>query len=252
MARLESGQPSSKLILVASLQQRRWESLLRFTRFGRVSYLHPMDQDPANWLTNQDPGQRESRDQLFAAKWLCDLDMTWKVNALFQLGLGVSNALNVYPDRHHHYANTHHGVLKHSIRLIILQIQQISSKVYTSFTLPTAGLKPSATLAINEHCNRLLAEGKDVIKLGFGQSPFTVPPSVVAALRDNAYLRNTYFGETTEAANACGLNGDPSLDCINAGKVVTDLSFGYQFAPNLSLNIGQITYLTFIQMKRGK
>lgn len=54
----------------------------------------------------------------------------------------------------------------------------------------------------------------------------------------SAYLRNTYFGETTEATNACGLNGDPSLDCINAGKVVTDLSFGYQFAPNLSLNIG--------------
>lgn len=54
----------------------------------------------------------------------------------------------------------------------------------------------------------------------------------------SAYLRNTYFGETTEAANDCGINGDPSLDCINAGKVITDLSFGYQFAENLSLNIG--------------
>lgn len=60
----------------------------------------------------------------------------------------------------------------------------------TSFTLPTAGLKPSATLAINEHCHRLKAAGKDVIKLGFGQSPFPVPPSVVAALRDNAYQKD--------------------------------------------------------------
>lgn len=60
----------------------------------------------------------------------------------------------------------------------------------TSFTQPTAGLKPSATLAINEHCNRLLAEGKDVVKLGFGQSPFPVPSSVVAALRDNAYQKD--------------------------------------------------------------
>lgn len=60
----------------------------------------------------------------------------------------------------------------------------------TSFTLPTAGLKPSATLAINEHCNRLLAEGKDVVKLGFGQSPFPVPASVVEALRENAYQKD--------------------------------------------------------------
>ena len=60
----------------------------------------------------------------------------------------------------------------------------------SSFTLPTAGLKPSATLAINEHCNRLLAQGKDVIKLGFGQSPFPVPPSVVGSLRENAHQKD--------------------------------------------------------------
>ncbi len=60
----------------------------------------------------------------------------------------------------------------------------------TSFTLPTAGLKPSATLAINEHCNRYIAQGKDVVKLGFGQSPFPVPPSVVEALRENAHQKD--------------------------------------------------------------
>ena len=60
----------------------------------------------------------------------------------------------------------------------------------TAFTLPTAGLKPSATLAINEYCQRLKKEGKDVIKLGFGQSPFPVPPSVVKALRDNAFQKD--------------------------------------------------------------
>lgn len=60
----------------------------------------------------------------------------------------------------------------------------------TAFTLPTAGLKPSATLAINEYCQQLKTEGKDVIKLGFGQSPFPVPPSVVDALRDNAFQKD--------------------------------------------------------------
>lgn len=54
----------------------------------------------------------------------------------------------------------------------------------------------------------------------------------------NIYLRNTLFGPTTEATNVCGEGGDPSLDCINSGKLVTDLSLGYQFAPSLSLTIG--------------
>ena len=45
------------------------------------------------------------------------------------------------------------------------------------------GLPPSATLAINERSNELIAQGRKVFKLGLGQSPFPVPPSVVEALR---------------------------------------------------------------------
>ena len=48
------------------------------------------------------------------------------------------------------------------------------------------GLTPSATLAINERCEALIAGGKQVFKLGLGQSPFPVPPSVVEALRTAA------------------------------------------------------------------
>ena len=40
-------------------------------------------------------------------------------------------------------------------------------------------LKPSATLKINEESNQLIAQGKSVIKLGLGQSPFPVPEVVV-------------------------------------------------------------------------
>lgn len=47
-------------------------------------------------------------------------------------------------------------------------------------------LRPSATVAINEHSNALLAEGRRVFKLGLGQSPFPVPEPVVAALREHA------------------------------------------------------------------
>jgi aspartate aminotransferase len=47
-------------------------------------------------------------------------------------------------------------------------------------------LQPSATVAINEHSNALIGEGRRVFKLGLGQSPFPVPEPVVRALRDHA------------------------------------------------------------------
>lgn len=48
------------------------------------------------------------------------------------------------------------------------------------------GLTPSATVAINDRSNRLRREGKDIFKLGLGQSPFPVPEVVVEALRAHA------------------------------------------------------------------
>lgn len=51
-------------------------------------------------------------------------------------------------------------------------------------------LKPSATLAINERSNDLIAKGIKVYRLGFGQSPFPVPGEVVRALIDNAHQKN--------------------------------------------------------------
>ncbi|MBT8221455.1 MAG: aminotransferase class I/II-fold pyridoxal phosphate-dependent enzyme [Bacteroidia bacterium] len=48
-------------------------------------------------------------------------------------------------------------------------------------------LGTSATLAINEHMHALIRQGKEVFKLGFGQSPFPVPESVVHALQDHAH-----------------------------------------------------------------
>jgi iron complex outermembrane receptor protein len=55
----------------------------------------------------------------------------------------------------------------------------------------------------------------------------------------SVYLRNTYFGATTEAAGACDPDDrDPSIDCINDGKIITDLSIGYQFASNFGVTIG--------------
>jgi len=55
--------------------------------------------------------------------------------------------------------------------------------------LNVRGLAPSATLAINEKSQELIASGKPVYRLGLGQSPFPVPERVTQALRDNAHRK---------------------------------------------------------------
>ncbi len=56
--------------------------------------------------------------------------------------------------------------------------------------LNITNLKPSATLVINERSNELVAKGKKIYKLGFGQSPFPVPETVVNALKENAHQKD--------------------------------------------------------------
>lgn len=51
-------------------------------------------------------------------------------------------------------------------------------------------LKPSATVAINDLSNELKRSGRDIFKLGLGQSPFPVPEPVVEALRENAHQKD--------------------------------------------------------------
>ena len=55
--------------------------------------------------------------------------------------------------------------------------------------LNVRGLASSATLAVNELSERLIQQGREVFKLGLGQSPFPVPEPVVEALRQNAHRR---------------------------------------------------------------
>lgn len=52
------------------------------------------------------------------------------------------------------------------------------------------GLKPSATVAINDLSNELKRKGREIIKFGLGQSPFPVPEPVAEALRQNAFQKD--------------------------------------------------------------
>ena len=59
-----------------------------------------------------------------------------------------------------------------------------------NLNLNVRGMKPSATVAINELSNQLKESGQKVYKLGLGQSPFPVPASVVTELQNNAFQKD--------------------------------------------------------------
>ncbi len=57
------------------------------------------------------------------------------------------------------------------------------------------------------------------------------------------YLRNTYFGQTTEATNADIFDADlnlidDSIDPYNDPRIITDLSLGYSLNDNLKITLG--------------
>ncbi len=60
---------------------------------------------------------------------------------------------------------------------------------HVELNLNVRGMGQSATLAINDLSDQLRKEGKQVYKLGLGQSPFPVPASVVEELKTNAWRK---------------------------------------------------------------
>jgi len=117
ISRIEVAQPSNKTILTTRFKSGKLDLMLNFTRFGAVQYINPEDGDPARWVRNEYNGVVESRDQTFAPKWITDLSAKYQFTPRLALDLGGNNILNVYPDRHHHAANTNHGRFIYSRRV---------------------------------------------------------------------------------------------------------------------------------------
>ena len=55
-------------------------------------------------------------------------------------------------------------------------------------------LKPSSTLVINEQSKEMERQGKEVIKFGFGQSPFPIPDNVTAELKKKCISERLFAG----------------------------------------------------------
>lgn len=90
-----------------------------------------------------------------------------------------------------------------------------------------SGLNPSATVAINDLSNELRQQGKEVYKLGLGQSPFPVPEPVVKALQRNAHqkeylpvkgLRKLQEAVAEHHCRTFGIEADPDDVLIGPGS----------------------------------
>jgi aspartate aminotransferase len=118
-------------------------------------------------------------------------------------------------------------------------------------------LAPSATLNINEYCDRLQQEGRDIIKLGLGQSPFPVPDPIVEELQKHAekkfYPRARGILELREAiANRyrSRLGHDCSADDVLIGPGSKELMFILQMAYRDPLLIPTPTWVTYAPQAR--
>ena len=110
----------------------------------------------------------------------------------------------------------------------------------------------SATLAINERCQQMLADGREVIRLGLGQSPFPVPEIVVDELRRQAhrklYLPVQGLHELREAVAAFldrteGLSYSPEQVLIGPGT--KELIFLLQFVCEAELVLPSPSWVSY-------
>jgi len=114
VSRIEVAQPRSKVIVGGILKLGNFSTNLTFTRFGEINYVHPSSAEVANSWNN---GELEIRDQTFSPKILTDIDFTYALSKNIDIGIGGTNILNVYPDRHSHSGNYSGGMFPYSRRV---------------------------------------------------------------------------------------------------------------------------------------
>ena len=117
IARVESAQPTFKVNSLLRYKFGNYQLQLGNTYFGDVTYLHPDDGDPSNWVLNTFTNRVETRDQRFAPKILTDLGLSYQLNDNVIVSVYGNNIFNVFPDKHTHSANTSQGNFTYSRRV---------------------------------------------------------------------------------------------------------------------------------------
>jgi len=99
-ARIEVGQPQSKINFTFIYDLRKINFMLRTVRFGEVTQLNatdPASRNSSNGFYWNDVGL--GTDQTFSPKWTTDFVFTYKACPGLNLSVGANNLFDVYPDR---------------------------------------------------------------------------------------------------------------------------------------------------------
>jgi iron complex outermembrane receptor protein len=98
--RIETAQPKSKINLTVGYSIKNWDFLVRAVRFGETEFLNNVDPASKRQTDNfffNDVGL--GTDQVFSAKTITDLAVTYKFPAGITVSAGANNLFDVYPDR---------------------------------------------------------------------------------------------------------------------------------------------------------
>ncbi|MFL9484397.1 TonB-dependent receptor [Chitinophagaceae bacterium LWZ2-11] len=113
-ARIESYSPQQKDIFTTQYKYGKYGVLLRFSYFGKVTYLADST-GGANISPNAfNDNLPQSLDQTFGSKVITDLSFSYSINKHATVNIGANNLFDVYPDKQAHYGNTSTGRFTYS------------------------------------------------------------------------------------------------------------------------------------------
>jgi iron complex outermembrane receptor protein len=118
-SKIEVANPVNKLSLILNYKKNKLGAMLRLVNFGKVTYLDPSinPANPAAFPVNAYTGVKETLDQVFAAKTVTDLSVSYNFSKEASFTLGANNLLDVYQDKHTHSNNVGLGRFVYSRRV---------------------------------------------------------------------------------------------------------------------------------------
>ncbi|MBC7936698.1 MAG: TonB-dependent receptor [Rhizobacter sp.] len=118
-SRIEVANPNSKASFSTNYNYKKLGIMLRFTYFGKVSYLDPTinPSNPVSFPVNLYTGQKQTLDQEFSGKTITDLSFSYKLTKIFTFTAGANNLFDVYQDKHTHSSNVSSGRFIYSRRV---------------------------------------------------------------------------------------------------------------------------------------
>jgi iron complex outermembrane receptor protein len=119
-SRIEVANPRDKMSLAFHYKYSKFGAMLRFVRFGDVTYLDPSinPDNPSSWPMNAfNNNQRETLDQEFSSKTVTDISLSYQITNFLGFTVGANNVFDVYQDMHTHSGNMSLGRFVYSRRV---------------------------------------------------------------------------------------------------------------------------------------